>query len=125
MSSADIYDVLDPACPTQQVIGQVGQKWSALVLYALADRGRQRFGELRQAIQGVTQKMLTQTLRQLERDGFVTRTAYPTVPVTVEYELTALGHDLAAVVGQIRVFAYARMPEIEAARAGYDAARPG
>jgi DNA-binding HxlR family transcriptional regulator len=123
MSSADIYDVLNPACPTQQVIGQVGQKWSALVLYALADRGTLRFGELRQAIRGVTQKMLTQTLRQLERDGFVTRTAYPTVPVTVEYGLTPLGRELAEVVGGIRAFAYARMPQIEAARADFDATR--
>jgi DNA-binding HxlR family transcriptional regulator len=120
MSSATIYDVMDAACPTQQVIGQVGQKWSALVLYALQDKGTLRFGELRTIIQGVSQKMLTQTLRQLERDGFVTRTAYPTVPVTVEYRLTALGLELAGVVGAIRTFAYARMPQIEAARVDFD-----
>jgi DNA-binding HxlR family transcriptional regulator len=123
MSSATVYDVMKAACPTQQVIGQVGQKWSALVLYALKDRGTLRFGELRAVIEGVSQKMLTQTLRQLERDGFVVRTAYPTVPVTVEYRLTSLGLELAEVVGAIRTFAYARMPQIEAARADFDGGR--
>jgi DNA-binding HxlR family transcriptional regulator len=123
MSSAGLYDVLKVACPTREVIGQVGQKWSALVLFALKDDGTLRFGQLRSTIQGVSQKMLTQTLRQLERDGFITRTAYPTVPVTVEYRLTDLGAELAEVVERIRVFAYARMPQIEAARAVFDARR--
>lgn len=115
------YDVLNPACPTRQVIAQVGQKWSALVLCALESGGALRFSQLRRVLSDVSQKSLTQTLRQLERDGFVERTVRPTVPITVEYRLTALGRELSDVVVAIRAFAYANMPRIEAARADYDA----
>jgi DNA-binding HxlR family transcriptional regulator len=116
-----MYDVMSPACPTRQVITHVGQKWSALVLYALESGEPLRFSELRRVMADVSQKSLTQTLRQLERDGFVERTAHPTVPVTVEYRLTPLGRELSGVVAAIREFAYATMPRIEAARVRYDA----
>jgi DNA-binding HxlR family transcriptional regulator len=82
-----------------------------------------RFSELRREIGGITQKMLTQTLRGLERDGLVKREAYATVPVTVEYSLTPLGHSLAEAVHTLRTWAYAHMDEIEAARDEF-AARP-
>ena len=79
-----------------------------------------RFSELRRRIEGVSQKMLTQTLRALERDGLVSRTVYPTVPVTVEYRLTPLGQSLTEAVDAIRDWAYGHMSEIELARDAFD-----
>jgi DNA-binding HxlR family transcriptional regulator len=93
------------------------------VVLALDD-GTLRFSQLRSRIQGVTQKMLTQTLRALERDGMVSRKVYPTVPVTVEYTLTPLGRSLGEAVAVIRNWAYGNMAQIEAARSAYDIARP-
>jgi DNA-binding HxlR family transcriptional regulator len=90
-----------------------------LVIVALED-GTLRFSELRRSIDGISQKMLTQTLRALERDGIVEREVIPTVPVTVHYTLTPLGHSLAEVVSVIREWAYAKMDDIEAARAAYE-----
>ena len=84
-------DALKANCPTRQVIARIAHKWTMLVITALEGDEAVRFSELRRRIEGVSQKMLTQTLRALERDGLVTRTVYPTVPVTVEYRLTALG----------------------------------
>ena len=80
-------------CPMRDILDRVGDKWSVLVVILLKD-GRLRFSDLRRAVDGISQRMLTQTLRQLERDGLVERTAYPTVPLRVEYELTALGETL-------------------------------
>jgi DNA-binding HxlR family transcriptional regulator len=114
------FDVLDVDCPTRQVLGRIGDKWSMLVICALG-AGTLRFSELRRRIGGVTQKMLTQTLRGLERDGLVAREAFPTVPVTVTYTLTPLGHSLATAVDGLRTWAYAHTPEIDAARAAFDA----
>jgi DNA-binding HxlR family transcriptional regulator len=119
---ADGFDVLDVACPTRQVLARIGDKWSMLVICAL-EPGTRRFSELRRQIGGITQKMLTQTLRGLERDGLVTREAFPTVPVTVEYTLTPLGHSLAEAVDTLRSWAYAHMDDIETARAAF-AAQP-
>jgi DNA-binding HxlR family transcriptional regulator len=120
--SAGPYDVLDVACPTRQVLSRIGDKWSMLVICALG-AGTRRFSELRRDIGGITQKMLTQTLRALERDGLVTREAFATVPVTVEYSLTPLGHSLTEAVHTLRTWAYAHMQEIETAREQF-AARP-
>jgi DNA-binding HxlR family transcriptional regulator len=116
----DTFDVLDVACPTRQVLARIGDKWSLLVVCAL-ESGTRRFSELRRQIGGITQKMLTQTLRGLERDGLVRREAFPTVPVTVEYTLTPLGHSLAETVDTLRSWAYAHMRDIEGARAAFDA----
>jgi DNA-binding HxlR family transcriptional regulator len=116
------FDVLDVACPTRQVLARIGDKWSMLVICALESDAR-RFSALRRQIGGITQKMLTQTLRGLERDGLVSREAFPTVPVTVEYTLTPLGHSLAEAVETLRTWAYAHMQDIETARAAF-AARP-
>jgi DNA-binding HxlR family transcriptional regulator len=116
----DLYDPLRAACPTRQVLTRVADKWSMFVIIALQE-GVLRFSELRRRIDGITPKMLTQTLRALERDGLVTRTAYPTVPVTVEYALTPLGRSLADAVGTIRGWALQHIEQVEAARARYDA----
>jgi DNA-binding HxlR family transcriptional regulator len=120
--TAGSYDVLDVACPTRQVLSRIGDKWSMLVICALGPDTR-RFSELRRDIGGITQKMLTQTLRALERDGLVRRQAFATVPVTVEYSLTPLGRSLAEAVHALRTWAYAHMEEIETAREAF-AARP-
>jgi DNA-binding HxlR family transcriptional regulator len=104
-----------------KVLTRIADKWTMLVITLLAEEQKLRFSELRRQIEGVSQKMLTQTLRGLERDGLVTRTVYPTVPVTVEYRLTDLGRSLGETVSAIRTWAYAHMDEIEAARRHYDA----
>lgn len=114
------WNVMSAACPTRQVLGRVADKWTMLVISALSDHEVLRFSELRRRVEGVTQKMLTQTLRGLERDGLVERTVYPTVPVTVEYRLTALGHSLAAAVSVIKAWAYDNIEELERARDRYD-----
>ena len=116
------WNVISAACPTRQVLGRVADKWTMLVISALSDEEVLRFSELRRRVEGVTQKMLTQTLRGLERDGLVERTVYPTVPVTVEYRLTALGHSLAAAVSVIKAWAYENIEELERARDRYDRA---
>jgi DNA-binding HxlR family transcriptional regulator len=117
---SDDFDVMRDACPTRQVLGRVANKWTMLVVLAL-EGGTLRFSQLRARVEGVTQKMLTQTLRALERDGMITRRVYPTVPVTVEYALTPLGRSLGEAVAVVRNWAYANMPEIENARRRYDA----
>ena len=116
-----VFDVFKAACPSRQVLDRVADRWTSLVLLALSD-GTMRFSELRRRIEGVSQKMLTQTLRGLERDGLVRREVFPTVPVTVEYTLTALGESLLAAVQGIRSWAYAHIDEIDVARERYDAA---
>lgn len=113
------YDVLAAACPTRQVINRVGDRWSLLVLYAL-ENGTLRFQELRRKVDGISQKMLTQTLRNLERDGLVERTIYASVPPKVEYELTPLGTNLSQAIAVIRTWAYDHMNQIEQARMTYD-----
>jgi DNA-binding HxlR family transcriptional regulator len=107
------------ACPTRLVIDRVADKWTMLVILAL-EPGTLRFSALRRVVQGVTQKMLTQTLRGLERDGMVRRQVYPTVPVTVDYTLTPLGQSLSEAMVILRRWAYSHMAEIERARSEFD-----
>ncbi len=114
------WDVFASECPSRQVLGRVANKWTMLVISALADSEVLRFSQLRRRVEGVTQKMLTQTLRGLERDGLVSRTVYPTVPATVEYRLTPLGNSLAGAVSVIKDWAYANIDQIERARKQYD-----
>ena len=114
------FNVLADACPTRQVINRVGDRWSLLVLFAL-EGGTLRFQQLRRAVDGISQKMLTQTLRALERDGLVDRTIYATVPPKVEYTLTPLGASLSAPIAAIRGWAYESMDAIEDARTRFDA----
>jgi DNA-binding HxlR family transcriptional regulator len=115
-----LYNAFLEQCPTRQLLDELGNKWSCLVLVALS-RGPLRHGELRRALAGVSQKMLTQTLRTLERDGLITRSVTASVPVRVDYELTPLGADLRAVVQQIKVWAEANMGAVAQARSAYDA----
>jgi DNA-binding HxlR family transcriptional regulator len=113
------FDVMAAACPTRQVIGRIGDKWTLLTLSALSDRTL-RFSELRREVEGVSQKMLTQTLRGLERDGLVARRVYATIPPKVEYSVTPLGASLQHVIATFRAWAYGHMDEIEIARRAYD-----
>jgi DNA-binding HxlR family transcriptional regulator len=115
------YNAFLAACPSRMVMDRISDKWVGLLLAALAD-GPQRYSQLSRRVAGVSPKMLTQTLRGLERDGLVERTVYPTVPVTVEYRLTALGHSLAAAVSVIKAWAYENIEELERARDRYDRA---
>jgi DNA-binding HxlR family transcriptional regulator len=110
--------VLDANCPTLKVLDLIANKWTVLVIYALS-RGTVRNGELRKAIIGISQKMLTQTLRRLEIDGIVSRLAYPTVPPRVEYSLTPLGHTLVSAIVAICDWGRQHFEEIEKARAEY------
>ena len=103
------------------VLARIGDKWSVLVVSRLGD-GPLRFNELRRTIGGISQRMLTLTLRGLERDGLITRTVYPTVPVTVEYRLTALSRSLATAVSVIKAWTYEHAEELEQARDHYDQA---
>ena len=107
-------------CPTRMVLDRVADKWTVLVL-GLLEGGPQRFNRLRREVEGLSQKMLAQTLRSLERDGLVTRTAFPTVPVTVEYALTPLGRTLATALRPLMDWAEARFGEVAAAQRAYDA----
>lgn len=106
-------------CPTRQVLDRVADKWSVLIL-ALLLRGTARFNQIRRAIDGISQKMLTQALRKLERDGLVSRKIIPTVPVTVEYSITPLGRTLADTVDALRVWAERHIADVQRAQRRYD-----
>jgi DNA-binding HxlR family transcriptional regulator len=101
------------------VLSRVGDKWSVLVVSRLGD-GPKRFNELRREIGGISQRMLTLTLRGLERDGLITRTVFPTVPPRVDYELTALGRDLLNPVSALGAWAIRNQPKIARAREQFD-----
>jgi DNA-binding HxlR family transcriptional regulator len=102
-----------------EVLSRVGDKWSVLVVEILG-RGPTRFNELRRMIGGISQKMLTTTLRNLERDGLVTRTVFPTIPPRVDYELTDLGRDLLQPVHALGEWARDNIHRIDAARRRFD-----
>lgn len=104
-----------------ETIGRVADKWTLLVLEALEEAGARRFSDLGRAVPGISQKMLTQTLRQMEREGLVKRTVFPEVPPRVEYELTALGHELGEAFCGVWTWAEKNIARIEEARAAYDA----
>ena len=114
------YDVFLAQCPSRQLLDRLSDKWVTLTLVALVE-GPQRYSQLARTIAGVSQKMLTQTLRTLERDGLVTRTVTPSVPVTVTYELTDLGRSLQSVVELLKDWAEGHMGQVLAARDTYDA----
>lgn len=107
-------------CASRVVLDRIGDRWTVLVVVALAD-GRLRFSELRTRIEGITPKVMTQTLRALERDGIITREVFAEVPPRVEYELTALGRDLLAPIDAIRVWAEEHASRIVANRDVHDA----
>jgi DNA-binding HxlR family transcriptional regulator len=107
-------------CEVRQILDRIADKWSLLAI-ALLEGRTLRFTELRREIDGISQRMLTVTLRQLERDGLVRRTVYPVVPPRVEYELTPLGMTLHATIQALVVWTEEHQEEIAAARAAYDA----
>jgi DNA-binding HxlR family transcriptional regulator len=109
------YDVYAATCPTREALDRIADKWTALIVGMLAQRPH-RFSALLRGIGGVSQKMLTQTLRSLERDGLVRRVVKPTVPVTVEYSLTATGRTLVMPLEAIRTWAEQHIEEVLAAR---------
>ena len=128
------YDAFLAGCPSRQLLDRISDKWVALVLAALGSDGphrpgdgcrggprAMRYSELSRRLAGVSQKMLTQTLRSLERDGLVTRTVTPTVPVTVTYELSDLGLSLHQLMWAVKGWAEAHMDEVLANRDEYDA----
>ena len=104
-----------------EVLSRVGDKWTVLVVGTLGD-GPKRFNELRRALGSISQRMLTLTLRALERDGLVTRTVFATIPPRVDYELTRLGHSLLDPVSGLSLWARQNRSAIEAARRQFDAA---
>lgn len=106
-------------CPIRNVVAQIGDKWSVLILFALVD-GADRFNALKSRVVGISQRMLTQTLRDLEREGYVNRTVYPEVPVRVEYALTDLGRDLVKPLYQLVSWADTHHEDIKSARQAYD-----
>lgn len=114
------FDVYAAACPSRQALDRIADRWTTLIIGQLAERPH-RFGELRRAIDGISQKMLTQTLRGLERDGLVSRRVLPTTPVAVEYALTPLGETLIAPMAAIHAWAEAHVPEMLAARLAHEA----
>ena len=114
----------EPAsCRAREVLQRVGDKWSVLAIDLLG-RGTMRFTELHRGINGITARMLTVTLRGLERDGIVTRTIHPVIPPRVEYALTPMGRTLLDTIGQLVTWADSHLAEIDAARAAYDARHP-
>jgi len=105
--------------PCSEVLARVGDKWTVLVVWTLAD-GPKRFNGLRKALGSISQRMLTLTLRALERDGLVTRTVFPTIPPRVEYELTKLGRSLLVPVSELGLWARKNRSAIQNARRLYD-----
>lgn len=114
------WNVYDEDCPTRRVLSRIADKWTVLIVGRLAE-GTQRFGELRRDITGVSPKVLTQKLRELQRDGLVTRRVYASVPPKVEYSLTTLGQTLVGLLNAIRVWAELHIETVLQAQQTFDA----
>jgi DNA-binding HxlR family transcriptional regulator len=113
-------DHRSPDCQAvNSVLARVGDKWSVLIIVLLGD-GPKRFNEIKKLVGGISQRMLTLTLRGLERDGLVTRTVFPTIPPRVDYELTALGRSLHQAVEPLGLWAQSHVPEIHKSRDKFD-----
>jgi len=110
-------------CPCRGLLDMVASKWTALIIGALEGEPK-RFGELKRRLDGISQKMLTQTLRTLERDGLVLRTVYPSVPLRVEYQLTELGRSLIEPLASLRTWAQRNYESVAEARETFDATEP-
>ncbi|GAA0253332.1 helix-turn-helix domain-containing protein [Cryptosporangium japonicum] len=118
----EAYDAYLAECPARRLLDRISDKWVSLVLTGLAD-GPRRYSDLGRLIAGVSEKMLTQTLRTLERDGLVTRTVTPATPVRVDYALTPLGLSLLPVMAAVKGWADTHIDDVEAARETYDRSR--
>lgn len=122
MSQQPAFDVLTATCPSRASLARIANKWTAMIVIAL-DEERLRFGDLRTKVQGISGKVLTETLRDLERDGLVSRQAYAEMPPRVEYELTALGRTLHFPLQTLGHWAEAHAEQVMAAQEVYDATR--
>jgi DNA-binding HxlR family transcriptional regulator len=119
--SATGFNVFVATCPSRQLLDRLSDKWVGLVICSL-EGGSRRDIEISREVAGVSQKMLTQTLRRLERDGLVEREVTPSVPVRVDYQLTGLGRSLLPVMSAVHTWAEQHMPEVTSAREVYDRA---
>ncbi|MET8903529.1 MULTISPECIES: helix-turn-helix domain-containing protein [unclassified Streptomyces] len=120
-------DLLDPRCPARQLLDRIGTKWTSMAVKVLAEEAPDeiRFAELRRRIPGISQKMLSVTLKSLVRDGLVARRVEPTVPPAVHYRLTGLGLSLEGPLSALRVWAETHMPEIDRSNQLADESSPG
>jgi DNA-binding HxlR family transcriptional regulator len=118
-SDAEVYNQAN--CPSRLILERIADKWTALIIGILAQSQHRRFNELRRMVGGISQKMLTQTLRDLERDGLVKRTIYAEIPPRVEYELTALGRTLCTPLGSLTQWAHDHIDEVKSAQKRFDA----
>lgn len=114
------FDPYDPNCPSRGMLDRIGDRWTILVIGALSE-GPARYGELSQTVAGISPRMLSQTLKSLERDGLIARHAYAEVPPRVVYELTPAGVTLRPLLLGLELWAREHMPEVLAARDTYDA----
>ncbi|ANC91854.1 transcriptional regulator [Azospirillum humicireducens] len=114
-------DAYASGCPTRHALDRIADKWTVLIL-GLLEGGPMRFNQLRREIEGISQKMLSQTLKSLERDGLVSRKVFATVPVTVEYAITPLGATLAETLVPLRIWAETHIAQLLESRAAYDRA---
>ncbi len=117
-SSAEVYQ---GNCPTRAILDRIADKWTTLLIGILAQSERRRFNELKRLVGGISQKMLTQTLRDLERDGLVKRTMYAEIPPRVEYELTPLGKTLCGPISALTQWAHDHIDEVKRAQSEFDA----
>jgi len=115
-------DPYDANCPTRRILDRIGDRWTVLIIGTLGE-GDARFSELRRRIEGISQKMLTQTLRGLERDGLVLRTVFPEVPVRVQYSLTEAGQTLLEPLLALQEWAAEHLGDVSASQDAYDRAR--
>lgn len=118
--TSPVWDVMLATCPSRTSLARIANKWTAMIVIALSDR-RLRFGELRTTVAGISGKVLADTLRDLERDGIVTRHAYAEIPPRVEYELTTLGHTLSEPLGALGRWAEDHFDQVQQARDTFDA----
>jgi DNA-binding HxlR family transcriptional regulator len=118
-SMSATWNVFNDQCPTRLVLARIADKWTVMIVLLLSQK-RLRFGELKREIPGISQKMLTQTLRALERDGLVVRTVYAEVPPRVEYSLTGLGKTLVGILTQIRDWSETHIEAVLAAQKAFD-----
>jgi DNA-binding HxlR family transcriptional regulator len=113
--------VYSGTCPARQLLDRIADKWTTLIIGTLSTQPAPlRFGELRRAVYGISQKMLTQTLRDMERDGLIVRTVYPVIPPRVEYSLTPLGATLNGPLGALAAWAEEHMSQVRAAQRTFD-----
>lgn len=118
-SDAPVWNVMLATCPSRTSLARIANKWTAMIVIALSD-GPARFGTVRQAVGGISGKVLASTLRDLERDGILTRTAYDEMPPRVEYELTPLGHTLREPLTALGLWAERHIEEVLDARGAFD-----